>query len=571
MTVNDVLIVRADIAATVAIADGRAIALGELRRDVAANAAALRARGCRRGLLVTRDVYWATVGMLALFQADAIVVMPPNALPGTLASLAGEWDLLISDGALGASEPSYVLRRGEAAQALRALDGDTSVFELFTSGSSGHPKRVVKTLGQMEREAAVVETLLGPYVSERGIVTGTVSHQHLYGLSFRLFWPLCSGRLIDATVHEFWESLAGTALAGGAIITSPAHLTRIPGQGIVTADSRPGLILSAGAPLPGAAVAEARRVFAAHVLEIYGSTETGTIAWRSRDDGDTPWRPSPGVTVRQADDNRILVASPFLDTSAWHEGADRIRLRGDGGFDLLERADRIAKIEGKRISLPEVERRMLDLPEVAAVSVAVLPGDKPSLAAAIVLTEEGSRALTKAGAFRFGRGLRKALAAFIEPAGVPRRWRYVPALPAGPLGKIRTEDIVALFSDKGAAPRTNRPLEPDLRQVRQGDGWVELELFNRPDLLQLDGHFPGMAIVPGVAQVDWAVKMGGRFLNLPLAAATSFQVKFHRLTLPRTVVTLRLEHDRARNRVQFAYRKPDQVLLTSGSIRLGAP
>ena len=57
----------------------------------------------------------------------------------------------------------------------------------------------------------------------------------------------------------------------------------------------------------------------------------------------------------------------------------------------------------------------------------------------------------------------------------------------------------------------------------------------------------------------------------PLVAATSFQVKFHRLTLPRTVVTLRLEHDRARNRVQFAYRKPDQVLLTSGSIRLGAP
>jgi acyl-CoA synthetase (AMP-forming)/AMP-acid ligase II/3-hydroxymyristoyl/3-hydroxydecanoyl-(acyl carrier protein) dehydratase len=570
MTVNDLLIARSDISTIVAISDGRAIALDELRRDVGANAAALRARGCRRGLLVTRDVYWAAVGILALFEAGAVVVMPPNALSGTLASLTGEWDQLVSDGPLGASEHSYVLRRGEAVPALRELSGDTSVFELFTSGSSGDPKRVIKTLGQMEREAAAAETLLGPYVSERGIVTGTVSHQHLYGLSFRLFWPLCSGRLIDATVHEFWESLAGAALAGGAIITSPAHLTRIPGHGAVAADSRPGLILSAGAPLPSAAAAEARSIFAARVLEIYGSTETGMIAWRSRDDDDTPWRTAPGVTVRQAHDNRILVASPFLDTEAWHEGADRIRLLGDGHFELLERADRIAKIEGKRISLPEVERRILDLPEVTAVSVAVLPGDKPCLAAAIVLTEEGERALAKSGAFRFGRSLRRGLAAFIEPAGVPRRWRYVPALPAGPLGKVRTEDIVALFRDEDAGPRSGRPQEPDLQQVRHGDGWVELELFNRPDLLQLDGHFPGMAIVPGVAQVDWAVKMGARFLNLPLAAATSFQVKFHRLTLPRTVVTLRLEHDRARNRLQFAYRKPDQQLLTSGSIRLAA-
>lgn len=567
MTMNHVLTVRADSSAVVAIADGRPVTLGQLRRDVAANAAALRARGCRRGLLVTADVYWATVGLLAVFQAGAVVVMPPNALPGTLSSLAGEWDQQISDGPLGASEHAYVLRPGDGVHPLHELDSETCVFELFTSGSSGHPKRIVKTLGQMEREAAAIEALLGRYLSGDGIVTGTVSHQHLYGLSFRLFWPLCSGRLIDATVHEFWESLANVALAGGAIITSPAHLTRIPGGAAVT-DARPGLILSAGAPLPAAAAAEAHRIFAARVLEIYGSTETGMIAWRPRDGHDTSWQPAPGVTVRQADDDRILIASPFLDTDGWHEGADRIRMLGDGGFELLDRADRIAKIEGKRISLPEVERRILDLPEVTAASVAVLPGDKPCLAAAVVLTESGQRALAKAGAFRFGRSLRAALATFIEPAGLPRRWRYVPAIPAGPLGKVRAEDIVALFSDISAG--AGRPQEPDLRQVRRGDGWVELELFNRPDLLQLDGHFPAMAIVPGVAQVDWAVTMGARFLDLPLAAATRFQVKFHRLTLPRTVVTLRLEHNRERHRLEFAYRKPDQTVLTSGSIRLEA-
>ncbi|NJO37144.1 MAG: thioester dehydrase [Rhizobiales bacterium] len=107
--------------------------------------------------------------------------------------------------------------------------------------------------------------------------------------------------------------------------------------------------------------------------------------------------------------------------------------------------------------------------------------------------------------------------------------------------------------------------------MRRGERWVELDLFNRPDLLQLDGHFPAMAIVPGVAQLDWAVKMAARFLDLPLPAATNFQVKFHRLTLPRTTVTLRLEHDVERRRLQFEYRKPDRQVLTSGSVRLEAP
>ena len=570
MRINDLLCGDVPRSTVVATRGRRTIELGQFRSDVAANATALRAANCRRGLLLTQDTYWAAVGLLALLQSGAKVVMPPNALPATLASLAGEWDRLVSDATADVA-PSFLLMAGDGQEALKELDPLASVIELFTSGSSGDSKRVIKTLGQMEREAAAIEALLGPFMSESGVVTGTVSHQHLYGLSFRLFWPLCSGRVMDGTVHEFWESLTAGGLSGGAIVASPAHLTRIPPRPALSEDERPGFILSAGAPLPTAAAVQARDMFAAPVLEIYGSTETGMIAWRKRDELDVPWQPVSGVAVRQAADQRILVTSPFLPDEAEHEGSDRIRLLSDGGFKLLDRADRIAKIEGKRISLPEVERRLLDLSTVAAASATALPGDKPCLAGAVVLTEQGAHELAKEGPFRFGRRLRKELSAVLEPAAIPRRWRVVAALPTGPLGKVRTEDVLALFESPQDADFSDRPREPDLHAVRRGEGWVELDLFNRPDLLQLDGHFPAMAIVPGVAQLDWAVKMAARFLDLTLPVATNFQVKFHRLTLPRTTVTLRLEHDAERRRLQFEYRRPDQQVLTSGSVRLEAP
>jgi acyl-coenzyme A synthetase/AMP-(fatty) acid ligase len=571
MTIASLLCDAADASAIVAVAGGHRIELRQLRRDVAANAAALRMLGCRRGLLVARDAYSAAIGMLALFEAGAVVVMPPNLLPATLTSLAAEWDQLICDREIDGAAHSYVLAPGDDTELpLRRLDPEACRIELFTSGSSGNPKRVVKTLGQMEREASAIEDLLGRYLTASSTITGTVSHQHLYGLSFRVFWPLCSGRVLDSAVHEFWESLAGERLAGGAVITSPAHLTRIPGLAIASAN-RPALILSAGAPLPPAAVNEARMTFAAPIVEIYGSTETGVVAWRPRGDDGEPWRPLPGMVVRQTADDRILLTSPFLPPGTDHDGADRIRLLQDGTFHLLGRADRVAKIEGKRINLPDVEQRLREIASVAAASVVVLPGDKPCLAAAVVPTGEGATMLAEAGTFRFGRTLRKALAAVLEPAGLPRRWRFVTALPIGSLGKIHTEDVIALFGAQPAPIPEIRPQEPDLQARRQGPDWVELDLYNRPDLPQLDGHFPAIAVVPGVAQIDWAVKMAARFLGLPLASATSFQVKFHRLTLPETTVTLRLDYDRARQRLLFAYRKPDDQILTSGSIRVETP
>lgn len=552
----------------IAIANGKAVTLAQLRRDVATNAKRLAATGCRRGLLVAVDTYWAAVGILSLFQAGAEVVLPQNVTAGGLAAIREYWDLLVCDRLpIGQSDgqlDTFMLAEGaDSDWTLQGIDTAACRLNLFTSGSTGIPKSVPKTLAVMEREAAAIEAIVGRDVPKHARVFGTVTHQHMFGLTYKLFWPLCSGRCIHSTSYELWESLLGQDLKDAVIVTSPAHLTRLAPQDSLPVGQRPLAIFSAGAFLPLSASTMAAKILGKAICEIYGSTETGTIAWRERADIELPWRPIPDVSVSRGPDGEILVRSPFLPDESVFVGNDIVDIVEDGGFRLRGRTDRIAKIDGKRVSLAEVEAQLGALPLVSAASVLVLPGAQEVLAAVVVPTDLGRREMDRVGSFRFGRLLRLELARTQEAAGRPRRWRFVDTLPRSDMGKILQQNLLNLFTSECL------PTEPDLRALRRDGDTVELDLYNRSDLRQLDGHFPNMPIIPGVAQIDWAVKLAARYLGLAVEAATDFQVKFHRLTLPDTLVTLELTHDAARRRLNFTYRQGTQV-LTSGIVRMPA-
>nr|WP_298689264.1 AMP-binding protein [uncultured Dongia sp.] len=513
-------------------------------------------------MLIAEDTYWAVVGMLALFQIGAEVVMPQNATMGASAAIRKDWDLLVCDRLPTGQSQGFQLRIGEGGiHRLLAMDPAHCRMTLFTSGSTGEPKSVSKTLDTMEREAAAIEEILGEQVPRDARVFGTVTHQHLFGLSYKLFWPLCSGRCIDGPVYALWEDLLTENLAGAAIVSSPAHLTRLGTIDAVPEANRPACLLSAGAELPVAASVAASKAFGTPLCEIYGSTETGTIAFRWRDRMATPWQPMPGVAIDIGEGDILSLTSPFLPDQQAYRTSDRVVRDADGGFHLVGRDDRIVKIDGKRVSLSQVETQLTQSPLVSASAVLPLLDDQTVLVAVVVPSESGAEELRRLGAFRVGRLLRHFLGEHQEAAGKPRRWRFVDRLPVNDMGKLRKEDLLALFSVTG------RPTEPELRTVRRHDSGVELDLFNSPDLAQLDGHFPNMPIIPGVAQIDWAVKLAARHLNLPIEVATHYQVKFHRLTLPGTLVTLKLAHDAVRQRLNFSYHR-DDVVLTSGAIKV---
>ena len=76
----------------------------------------------------------------------------------------------------------------------------------------------------------------------------------------------------------------------------------------------------------------------------------------------------------------------MLPGNDWALTSDSVRLHSDGRFELMGRADRVVKIEEKRVSLPKVEHRLNECPTVEAARVVALAGedDKRQILAAVI-------------------------------------------------------------------------------------------------------------------------------------------------------------------------------------------
>jgi acyl-coenzyme A synthetase/AMP-(fatty) acid ligase len=115
-------------------------------------------------------------------------------------------------------------------------------------------------------------------------------------------------------------------------------------------------------------------------------------------------------------------------------------------FELRGRTDRIVKVEEKRVSLVEVEKRLeqLEWIEESAV-IAISDTSRLSLCAVIVLTDIGNDELEKLGKGKFWLALRKALRDWLEPIAIPRKFRLVDEVPLNSQGKRQVSEIEKLF------------------------------------------------------------------------------------------------------------------------------
>jgi hypothetical protein len=94
--------------------------------------------------------------------------------------------------------------------AATAMPEELDLF-FYTSGVTGAPKLVAKKIERLDSEAAVLEELW-PNGARR--VLATVSHQHIYGMLFRIFWPVLSGGVSSDKPAEYWEQLAAQDFFG---------------------------------------------------------------------------------------------------------------------------------------------------------------------------------------------------------------------------------------------------------------------------------------------------------------------------------------------------------------------
>ncbi|GEN09597.1 Acyl-coenzyme A synthetase/AMP-(fatty) acid ligase [Myxococcus fulvus] len=525
----------------VALRDGHVLGFAAFQARAAGWRAAIERREGRRLALYFEDTYEFAAALLGAWHAGRCVYLPSDLQPATVERLAREVDGFA--GQVPASLSPLVPEETRRSD-WRPLSSGARSLVVYTSGSSGEPAAIPKHLGQLTREVHTLGRLFDARVGDARVLA-TVSHQHIYGLLFRVLWPLTAGRPFLARSLPYPEELLAELTKGPSVlVASPAHLKRLP-ETLAWESARGNLraVYSSGGPLPTEALHACRTLLGQAPVEVYGSSETGGIAWRQRSrEDDAGWTLMPGLEVRLEDD-ALAVRSPHLPDDSWFQTEDRARLLPEG-FELLGRKDRLLKLEEKRVSLSAMERTLVAGGLLAEARVVPLhEGLRVTLAVVAVPTAAGGRLLTGQGKRSLNQALREQLAHGFEPAVLPRRFRYLEAMPVNSQGKSTEAALTALFDSR----------RPPLRVLEQGPEKAVLSLETPASLPQFKGHFPQKAILPGVAQIEWAIQLARELFTLPPHFLRMEVVKFQQLIVPETQVTLELTWSAAKGSLHFKY------------------
>ncbi len=538
-------------------------------------------------LVVCEDRYRFAVALLAAWFVGRPVALPPNTQRELIHHLASQPNI------------AFVLRDsdglpGQDIRALERVDEDDGgagipadplstalrlaptqhLATVYTSGSTGQHQACPKTTAQLVGEAMVLADQFGVRPGQR--VLATVPPHHIYGLLFGTLVPLVAGACFvrDTPFHAESVAAAARAHAADILVSVPAHLRSLT---VLEPGSTPAFsrVFSSGAPLLESTARALRERLSLVVTEVFGSSETGGIAYRIHTAADEPWTPLRGLEVSLHPSGRLLLDSPFLAPDVPRPLAcqDRVDLLDDGRFVLRGRVDGVIKIGGKRVAIAELERRLLDVPGVsdAAVASIAVGGARGQKLVAAVALEADARGTPPAA-------LRRELLKWFDPVVVPRRVKVVDALPREANGKLTRRRLLALFEPSptaaGAGATQREPAKPVRDFVfrshtvrsRGAAETHEFSVFVPPELVYFNGHFDGHPVLPGVAQ------MLGLVLDRVGTLASSFgqprrlqKLKFRRQIRPGDVLKLVLEVDHEVRRVVFELSR-DGEPCTTGTV-----
>ena len=516
-------------------ADGRSYA--HFYQDVSLEAQYLLTLPETTWALWCEDSYAFAVRFFALLLAGKTVVLPPNRIAATVSQLAEE-GIDFYDGIPHAAA-------AVTAQAWPTIDWEQAAVVFFTSGSTGTPKKIHRTMGQLMREVDVLHSLF-PWPADT-TVFATVSHQHLFGLCYKILLPMQQGAAFVNEQCQYPEDLAlayqSLQPTASVLISSPAFLSRWQEP---QAACKHLQIFSSGGPLPAHVPEQLQH----DIVEIFGSSESGGIAWRHAPQA---WQVFPNVRMRIDEAQQLWLQTEHAHTTDWMTTGDAARLSPDGhSFELLGRLDRMVKLEEKRLSLDAIEMALRAHPWLTDAHVCMLPHkDTQQLAAVCALSDEAWQQLRAQGKYAFVQDLKHSLQGQLERIAMPKRWRFVPELPRNSQSKLNHAAIQALFA------LLKRPVS----QVLQHDAnSAEVSLWFAPELQCFQGHFPGLPIYPGVAQLDLVQHHICQLLLPEHVCVGVEQLKFQQPIQPYDTVVLHLQRNDLK--VQFKLTRADTPLAS---------
>ena len=346
---------------------------------------------------------------------------------------------VVADGPIGLAQviglPAF--RIGALDQPAPAA-GDQPMFETLTSGSTGVPRRILRTQASWLASFAVnAQFGIGP--GARVAVLGRlVQSLALYGA--------VEGLHLGAEVHcldllrpdRQRQALADRRITH--LYATPAQL-RLLGPGRCP-DLR--LVLVGGSKLdPALRVALRALAPKAQVQEFYGAAETSfiTLADEATPEGSVGWA-YPGVVIRVDTDAEVWVKSPYLfvgyasdpGSARWRDGwlsVGEIGRLEEGFLYLRGRAGRMVTIADQNVFPEEIEGLLAAMPGVS--QAAVLPVADAQRGAVLVAFLRGDPSADGT--------VMATLRARLGPTMAPKRLIWLEDWPTLPSGKT---DLAAL-------------------------------------------------------------------------------------------------------------------------------
>lgn len=315
---------------------------------------------------------------------------------------------------------------------------DESCIKLYTGGTTGNPKIWSKTPRNIFAESFHHVRKYGLTKKDRFLAT--VPPYHIYGLLFSVTIPFVAGARVLQEICTFpQEIISGISSCGATVLVSVPMHYRVLRKIVLPDNPLRYAFSSAGAldPEDGRAFHEQTGT---GVIEVYGSTETGGIATRSRSHGERSLTPIDSVSWKILHE-RLCVRSEFIspelprDGEGFYMTGDRAQQEAKGTFSLLGRADGVIKVAGRRVDLADVQSKIRLFRDVRDALVIALPaqGGRENEIVAIIEAE-----ITEAT-------IRQLMSKVLEPYAIPRRMMIVSQMPLLSTGKVDRKAIEELF------------------------------------------------------------------------------------------------------------------------------
>lgn len=411
------------------------------------------------------------------------------------------------------------------------------LINFFTSGSSGKPKPIAKSLFNLISEGDDIGKTFG-FLDKNLTVMSTTTMCHLFGMTFHLMTSLCNRLVINTDTVSYPENIDRENVF---LVSTPTFLASALKHDLKFKVS-PKYIVSAGSKLDNEIFRELEKD--SNVIEIYGSTETGVIANRTHyNDSFTLFE-----NVKVIPNEKSVEVHSDYAFGGKATINDNVEIH-NRKLKVKNRTDRVLKICEKRISADELETK---LKKHEFVENCYITQSDDKLACLCVLSESGKNYLLDKNIASLIKTLKQASIKISEI--IPQKWKFLDAIPMNDMGKIDKGVINHLFNMKLSLPIILEK-KADISSVT-----YKIFFHNRCNFFK--GHFNEFPLVPGVFQIYFAKELANYHYKLDIGQGQWKRIKFSNIIKPDSVIYLRLE--KTEKNVNFEYYS-DDIKYASGT------